>query len=395
MAARYPGAVLEHVTVTSYLAPLREGGSLPGLVEADNLGTYVLKFRGAGQGPLALVAEIIGGELARRLGFRTPELALADLDPRIAKSEPDQEIQDLLKASAGINLAVDYLPGSAGFDPLGWTADEDFASELLWFDALIQNVDRTWRNPNLLVWHNDIWLIDHGAALYFHHDWPRAAPDKPFDARQHVVKERAKRLAEAHERLAPKITAELLAEVTGDVPPEWFGERGADAYVAQLLNRAPLVPEVIRLMTEIFEYALIRVVPRIERGESVNAGVIVYSKTYKFLKTRIELNEARLTALDPGAGPAGDQGGAARLRARLLRGTARRADPWRTVPLADRAALRDRPAGAGARRRDKPTRPPTWTAYSHAGRQLVTAGRAVRFSARTRSLFNLAAARPC
>ena len=239
--------MLERVTVTSYLAPLREGGSLPGLVEADNLGTYVLKFRGAGQGPLALVAEIIGGELARRLGFRTPELALADLDPRIAKSEPDQEIQDLLEASAGINLAVDYLPGSAGFDPLGWTADEDFASELLWFDALIQNVDRSWRNPNLLVWHNDIWLIDHGAALYFHHDWSRAAPDKPFDARQHVVKDRAKRLAEAHERLAPKITEELLAEVTGDVPPEWFGERGADAYVAQLLNRAPLVPGVIRL----------------------------------------------------------------------------------------------------------------------------------------------------
>ena len=239
--------MLERVTVTSYLAPLREGGSLPGLVEADNLGTYVLKFRGAGQGPLALVAEIVCGELARRLGFRTPELALAELDPRIAKSEPDQEIQDLLKASAGTNLAVDYLPGSAGFDPLGWTADEDFASELLWFDALIQNVDRTWRNPNLLVWHKDIWLIDHGAALYFHHDWSRAAPDKPFDARQHVVKDRARRLAGAHERLAPKITEELLAEVTGDVPAPWFGERGADAYVAQLLNRAPLVPEVIRL----------------------------------------------------------------------------------------------------------------------------------------------------
>lgn len=230
---------------------------MPGLVEADNLGTYVLKFRGAGQGPLALVAEIICGELARRLGFRTPELALADLDPRIAKSEPDREIQHLLGASAGINLAVDYLPGSAGFDPLGWTLDEDFASELLWFDALIQNVDRTWRNPNLLVWHKDIWLIDHGAALYFHHDWPRAAPDKPFDARAHVVKDRAVKLAEAHERLAPKITEELLAEIIGDVPPEWLGEHGtgehstggqaADAYIAQLVSRAPLVPGVIRL----------------------------------------------------------------------------------------------------------------------------------------------------
>jgi len=238
--------VLERVKVTSYLAPLREGGSLPGLVEADNLGTYVLKFRGAGQGPLALVAEIIAGELARRLGFRTPELALADLDPRIAKSEPDQEIQDLLAASAGLNLAVDYLPGSAGFDPLGWTADEDFASELLWFDALIQNVDRTWRNPNLLVWHGGTWLIDHGAALYFHHDWSRASPAKPFDARQHVVRDRATRIAQAHERLAPLITASVLELVTKDVPEEWFGERGADAYVSQLLDRAPLVPEVIR-----------------------------------------------------------------------------------------------------------------------------------------------------
>src|ERR1700755_2396574 len=195
--------VLERVTVTRYVTPLREGGSLPAVVEADTLGTYVLKFTGAGQGPLALVAEIIGGELARALGLRTPELALAELDARIADSEADQEIQDLLRASAGLNLAVDFLPGSAGFDPLGWEADEDFASELLWFDALIQNVDRTWRNPNLLVWHGDIWLIDHGAALYFQHDWSRAAPDKPFDARHHVVRAQATRLQQAHDRLAP------------------------------------------------------------------------------------------------------------------------------------------------------------------------------------------------
>jgi hypothetical protein len=141
---------------------------------------------------------------------------------------------------------VDFLPGSAGFDPLGWTADEDFASELLWFDALVQNVDRTWRNPNLLVWHGDIWLIDHGAALYFHHDWPRVAPDKPFDARQHVVGQRATRLNQAHDKLAPLITAATLERITKDVPVEWFGERGADAYVSQLLDRAPLVREVIR-----------------------------------------------------------------------------------------------------------------------------------------------------
>ena len=238
--------MLERVTVTSYLAPLREGGSLPALVEADNLGTYVLKFRGAGQGPLALVAEVIAGELARRLGLRTPELALADLDPRIASSEPDPEIQDLLRSSVGLNLAVDFLPGSAGFDPLGWTADQDFASELVWFDALIQNVDRTWRNPNLLIWHGHIWLIDHGAALYFQHDWSRADPAKPFDATQHVVNDQATRVKQAHEKLSRLVTEDVLRDVTGEVPAGWFGERGADAYVDHLLRRVPLVPEVIR-----------------------------------------------------------------------------------------------------------------------------------------------------
>ena len=239
--------MLERVTVTSYLTPLREGGSLPAIVEADNLGTYVLKFRGAGQGPLALVAEIICAGLARALGFRVPELALAWLDPKIAASEPDQEIQELLRASEGLNLAVDFLPGSAGFDPLGWTADEAFASELLWLDALTLNVDRTWRNPNLLVWHGDIWLIDHGAALYFHHDWSRADPAKPYDARNHVVKGQATKLAQAHDKLAPLVTPELLAQVTASVPEQWWGERGAGAYIEQLAERVPLVPEVIRL----------------------------------------------------------------------------------------------------------------------------------------------------
>jgi hypothetical protein len=238
--------VLEHVTVTRYVTPLREGGSLPALVEADNLGTYVMKFRGAGQGPLALVAEIIAGELARRLGLRVPDLVLADLDPRIPGSEPDPEIQDLLRASEGLNLAVDFLPGSVGFDPLGWTADPDFASQVLWFDALVQNVDRTWRNPNLLVWHRNIWLIDHGAALYFQHNWPTADPARPFDAREHVLRDRATRLAEAHAELAPRITEIVLKEVTALVPAEWFGEHGASAYTEHLLARAPVVPEVIR-----------------------------------------------------------------------------------------------------------------------------------------------------
>ena len=238
--------MLEHVTVTRYVTPLREGGSLPAIVEADNLGTYVMKFRGAGQGPLALVAEIIAGELARRLGLRVPELVLAGLDPRIGVSEPDSEIQDLLRASEGLNLGVDFLPGSFGFDPLGWTAEPEFASQVLWFDALVQNVDRTWRNPNLLVWHRDIWLIDHGAALYFHHNWPTADPKRPFDAAEHVLRDRATALGAAHAALAPHVTADLLAEVTTLVPPGWFGDRGADAYVEHLLQRASIVPEVIR-----------------------------------------------------------------------------------------------------------------------------------------------------
>ncbi len=232
--------------MTRYVTPLREGGSLPALVEADNLGTYVMKFRGAGQGPLALVAEIIAGELGRRLGLRIPELVLAELDPRIPGSEPDPEIQDLLSASEGLNLGVDFLPGSVGFDPLGWAAGPDFASQVLWFDALMQNVDRTWRNPNLLVWHRNIWLIDHGAALYFHHNWPTPDPKRPFDAREHVLRERATELAEAHALLAPRITEPLLQQVTALVPPEWFGDPGAEANVEQLSQRAPIVPEVIR-----------------------------------------------------------------------------------------------------------------------------------------------------
>jgi hypothetical protein len=245
-AADSLAGVLEQVRVIRYVTPLREGGSLPALVEADNLGTYVMKFRGAGQGPKALVAEIIGGELGRRLGLRTPELVLGDLDPRIAGAEPDPEIQDLLRASSGLNVGLDFLPGSVGFDPAGWEVDPDFASQVLWFDALIQNVDRTWRNPNLLVWHKDIWLIDHGAALYFHHNWPTARATAPFDAGDHVLRRAATRLAEAHEALAPKITEALLEEITGLVPPEWLGDGRPEAYVAYLKERSALVPEVIR-----------------------------------------------------------------------------------------------------------------------------------------------------
>jgi hypothetical protein len=242
--------VLEKVTVTRYVTPLREGGSLPAIVEADNLGTYVLKFRGAGQGPLALVAEIIAGELARRLGLRVPELVLAELDPQIADTEPDQEIQDLLRASEGTNLGVDFLPGAAGFDPLGWTAPDDFAAQVLWFDGFVLNVDRTWRNPNLLVWHKDIWLIDHGAALYFQHNWHHDAlaadPGKPFDARDHVLKQGAAGLEQAHEALAPLVTRAVLEEVVQCVLPEWFGEVTARDYVDYLGQRLAVMPGVIR-----------------------------------------------------------------------------------------------------------------------------------------------------
>ena len=161
---------LRTVSATRYVTPLNEGGSLPGLVEADDDGLYVLKFRGAGQGPKALVAEVIAGELARALGLRVPELVLVELDPLLGRAEPDPEIQELLLASAGLNLGVDYLPGSLTFNPAaGLPPTAELAARVVWFDALVTNVDRTPQNPNILVWHRALWLIDHGAALYFHH----------------------------------------------------------------------------------------------------------------------------------------------------------------------------------------------------------------------------------
>jgi hypothetical protein len=238
--------VLEKIAATRYVTPLREGGSLPGVVEADDLGTYVVKFREAGQGRRVLVAEIIAAELGRRLGFRTPELKLIDLDPQIGIREPDEEVQDLLKASTGLNLAVDFLPGALGFEPLAWVADPLFAARVVWFDGLIHNVDRSWRNPNLLVWHRDLWLIDHGAALWFHHNWRTADPQRPFDPGDHVLGPYAGDVAAAGAELAPKITRELLETVTALVPDEWLaGEPGfetpgdvREAYVDHLLQRA-------------------------------------------------------------------------------------------------------------------------------------------------------------
>ena len=159
------------VNVTRYVTPLREGGSLPAIVEADDDGLYVLKFRGAGQGVKALIAELVAGEIGRALGLKVPEIVFVDLDPVLAMTEPDPEIQDLIKASAGRNLALDYLPGSIMYDTAIQEPSPRLASEIVWFDAYTANVDRSPRNANMLIWHKELWLIDHGAALYFHHNW--------------------------------------------------------------------------------------------------------------------------------------------------------------------------------------------------------------------------------
>lgn len=212
---------------------MREGGSLPGLVEADDLGTYVVKFHSAGQGPKVLVAEVVVGELARRLGLPVPALVRVEVDPVIVRGEPDQEVQELVQASAGLNLGMDFLPGSADFTPATWEPDGDLAARVLWLDALTSNVDRSWRNPNLLVWHGRLWLIDHGAALWFHHAWQaaRSAAARPFDGTDHVLAGvGGPGLVKADAELAPRVTRELLEEVLALVPDEWL--RSGEAEVA-------------------------------------------------------------------------------------------------------------------------------------------------------------------
>ncbi len=219
--------MIPSVRATRYVTPLREGGSLPGVVEADDLGTYVVKFRGAGQGLKVLVAEVVVGELARRLGIATPDLVAIELDRAIAKYEADEEVQDLLTASVGVNLGVDFLPGSFGWDPQRPLSREQGAA-ILWLDAFTANVDRSWRNPNVLIWHRSLWVIDHGAALYFHHGWSRGSRDparfavQPYDASEHIMLSHAGGVAEADARLAPLVTAGLLTEVLAQVPDEWL-----------------------------------------------------------------------------------------------------------------------------------------------------------------------------
>lgn len=221
--------MLRTVTATRYATPLREGGSLPAIVEADDLGLYVAKFRGAGQGVLALAAELIAGEIGRAVGIAVPELVFIEIDAALGRNEPDWEIRELLNKSTGQNLAMDYLPGSVMFDPAARdTADPDVASAAVWFDAFIMNVDRTASNPNLLWWHKKLWFIDHGAALYFHHNWPtpdrvEATAASPFSPiAQHVLLPWASKIAEAGERIASLVTTELLTRVLDQVPDNWL-----------------------------------------------------------------------------------------------------------------------------------------------------------------------------
>jgi hypothetical protein len=235
--------VLPAVTATRYVTPLREGGSLPGLMEADDLGTYVVKWRAAGQGVKVLVAEVVCGELARALGLPVPALATVDVAPELGVGEPDFEVQELLQRSAGRNLGLDYLPGALDFEAGADGVDPGLAGRVLWFDALVGNVDRSWRNPNMLFWHGRLHLIDHGAALTFHHSWSGAAAavTRPYDAAEHALVECEPDVAAADAALAPQVTRPLLEAVLTLVPDEWLEDDEPAAlrqrYVDQLLAR--------------------------------------------------------------------------------------------------------------------------------------------------------------
>ncbi len=236
------------VTATRYVTPLREGGSLPAIIEADDEGMYVLKFHGAGQGPKALIAELIAGELARALGLPVPEIVLVELDPALARTEPDPEIQDLIRASAGLNLALDYLPGSVTFDPVALRPDADLASAVVWFDAYVTNIDRTPRNVNMLVWHRQMWLIDHGAALYFHHSrgtYLERSRDRFPLVKDHVLLPFASALHDADAKLAARLTPHVIERIVNGIPEAWlldnapFGtsDQHRNAYIEYFLSR--------------------------------------------------------------------------------------------------------------------------------------------------------------
>ncbi|MBN9484127.1 MAG: aminotransferase class I and II [Bacteroidetes bacterium 43-93] len=222
--ARHPE--IRQVKVTRYVTPLREGGSLPAIAEADDGFLYVLKFRGAGQGTKALIADLIGGEIARTLGFKTPEIVFAQLEPDFGRTEPDEEIQDLLKASVGLNLGVHYLSGSITFDPAAVKIDSLLASQIVWLDCLLMNVDRTFKNTNMLWWHKELWLIDHGASLYFHHSWLNwDAPQKPFPLiKDHVLLPFATELDAVDAEFKKILTDDQIVEIVALVPGEWLSD---------------------------------------------------------------------------------------------------------------------------------------------------------------------------
>jgi hypothetical protein len=245
------------VRVTRYVTPLREGGSLPAIVEADDDGMYVLKFRGAGQGPKALIAELVSGEIARALRLSVPDIVFAELDPDLARTEPDPEIYALIRDSAGLNLALDYLPSSVMFDPVVEKPSSDLASRVVWFDAYVTNVDRTVRNTNMLMWHRRLWLIDHGATLYFHHsaDWmeDHARSRAPFALiKEHVLLRRAGELTRVDAEMAPLLTPEVIDGILALIPDAWLEEGPAQriAYRRYLSDRlaAPraFVEEAVR-----------------------------------------------------------------------------------------------------------------------------------------------------
>lgn len=227
--------MLRTVRATRYVTPLREGGSLPAIVEADDCGLYVLKFRGAGQGPLSLVAELIAGEIGRSLGVPVPEIVSIEVDAAMGRNEADPEIRELLLASTGLNLALDYLPGSFSFDPaVDAHVDPELASRIVWFDAYVANVDRTARNPNLLWWHDALYCIDHGASLYFHHSARSIVEEaaNPFTlVRDHVLLSHANRIAQIDGAMREALTADRISAIVDDVPGEWLAQ--GDASLAE------------------------------------------------------------------------------------------------------------------------------------------------------------------
>ncbi len=216
---------LRSVAAGRYVTPLREGGSLPAIIEADDDGLYVLKFRGAGQGPKALIAELLAGEIGRAAGLPVPEIVFVELPAELARTEPDPEIQDLIGASAGLNIGLDYLPGSVTFDPLVFVPDARLASAVVWFDAFVCNVDRTVRNVNMLIWHRRLWLIDHGAALYFHHAWSsldRPAANPFALIKDHVLLGQASELAGVDAEMRTVLTADRIESIVRLIPDAWL-----------------------------------------------------------------------------------------------------------------------------------------------------------------------------